>query len=269
VSKRGIFLAVVVALCVLPFVWTILASFQIWPVEAASPPTWFVEPSLDGYLEVGVTEPAFISELLTSAFLALCTTLLATTIAFFAAYAIARSHFRGRTLLTQSFLILASLPVIAYLGPLSGILDSLHLSNTFTGLALAEAGLYTPLAVYVLFGYFNGLSAELEQSAHLEGATLLQTLRHIVLPASLPGVAATAIILFVLSWNQLLIPLVLGARMHTIPTAMMGFFTLEREIEWPTAAAALLVSLLPVGLFVALAHRLLERFSLGVATQTD
>jgi multiple sugar transport system permease protein len=264
-SKRGIFLTGVVVICVLPFIWTVLASIQIWPVEFSTPPQWVVEPSLDQYLEVGIAHPQFITELLTSAGLAACTTLLATGLAFFAAYSIARSHFRGRTLLVQSFLILASLPVISFLIPLSNILDALRLTNTFTGILLVETTLFVPLAVYVLFGYFNGGSIELEEAARLDGATLLQILRTIVLPVSLPGIAATAIIIFVLSWNQVLIPLILAAPVQTIPTAMIDFFTFERELEWPSAAAAIIVSLVPIALIVAVAHRLLEQFSLDIS----
>ncbi len=265
VSRRGVFLAIVVAVCVLPLLWTILASIQIWPVEVTTPPQWVVEPSLDQYLEVGIAHPQFIDELLTSALLAACTTLLATGLAFFAAYAIARSHFRGRTLLVQSFLILASLPVISFLIPLSNILDTLRLSNTFTGIMLAETALFAPLAVYVLFGYFSDVSIELEEAARLDGATLLQTLRTIVLPVCMSGIAATAIITFVLSWNQMLIPLIVAAPLQTIPTAMIDFFTFERELEWPSAAAALIVSLIPIALIVAAAHRLLEGFSLDIS----
>jgi multiple sugar transport system permease protein len=265
ISRRGILLAVVVAVCVLPLFWTILASLQIWPDSSFTPPQWVVAPSLDQYLEVGIAQPQFIDVLSTSALLSACTTLLATSIAFFAAYSLARSRFRGRTLVVQCFLVLASLPVISYLIPLSNILDTLHLTNTFMGIALAETALYTPLAVYVLFGYFNGISIEMEESARLDGATLLRILRSIVLPASLVGVVATAIILFVLSWNQLLIPLVLAPAVHTIPTAMIDFFTFERELDWPTAAAALIVSLLPIGLFVAVAHRVLKQFSLDIS----
>ncbi len=265
ISRRGAFLTIVAILCVLPLVWTVLASIQIWPVEVSTPPQWVVEPSLEQYLEVGVVHPQFINELLTSALLAACTTLLATGLAFLAAYSIARSHFRGRTLLVQSFLILASLPVISFLIPLSNILDTLRMSNTFTGIMLAETTLFAPLAVYVLFGYISGLSIELEEAARLDGASLLQTVRTIVLPMSLPGIAATAIISFVLSWNQMLIPLILAAPVQTIPTAMIDFFTFERELEWPSAAAALVVSLLPIAFIVAIAHRLLEQFSLDIS----
>jgi len=266
---RAIFLAMVLVLCLLPLAWVLLASLGVLPLDSVSPPTWSLPPSLGNYLEVGVAEPGFVGELATSGALAIVTTLLATGIAFLAAYALARSRFRGRRLLVQCCLILASLPVISYLIPLRNTLDVLRLSETFIGTALSETALFAPLAAYILFGYLNAMSQELEESARLDGASIVQILREVVLPTSLASVAATAIIIFVLSWNQVLIPLVLATRVRTVPVAMIDFFTFERELDWPTAAAALLSSLVPIAVFVAIAHRPLEQFSLGVSQQTE
>ena len=266
---RAIFLAMVLVLCLLPLAWVLLASLGVLPLDSVSPPTWSLPPSLGNYLEVGVAEPGFVGELATSGALAIVTTLLATGIAFLAAYALARSRFRGRRLLVQCCLILASLPVISYLIPLRNTLDVLRLSETFIGTALSETALFAPLAAYILFGYLNAMSQELEESARLDGASIVQILREVVLPTSLASVAATAIIIFVLSWNQVLIPLVLATRVRTVPVAMIDFFTFERELDWPTAAAALLSSLVPIAVFVAIAHRPLEQFNLGVSQQTE
>src|SRR5207244_4192045 len=106
--------------------------------------------------------------------------------------------------------------------------------------------------------------------AMLEGASLWQVLAWVVLPQARPGLAATGLVLFVLSWNQFLVPLVLTtSRVKTIPVAMSDFFTFERELEWPTAAAALIVSLLPLAVLVTAAHRTLERFALRPAEEQD
>ena len=70
-------------------------------------------------------------------------------------------------------------------------------------------------------------------------------------------------VLFVLAWNLLLVPLVLtSGEIKTVPVAMMDFFTFERELDWPTAAAALVVSLVPVAILGGIFHRVLERFTL-------
>ncbi len=264
-GARILLLIVAVLVFILPLAWTVLASFNIWPDNMASSPTWTWRPSVENYAEIGVAEPGFSRTLMTSTSLSAVAALLTITVAFLAAYSLVRSHFRGKAILVQSFLILASLPIMAYVIPLKDTMRYLRLHDTFIGVALAETAAYAPLAVYVLYGYLLQVSPELEEAAHLEGATLLQMLWRVALPIALPGVAATAIIVFVLDWNLLLAPLVLTvSHVRTIPVAMSDFFTFERELEWPTAAAALVVSLLPLIAFAAIAHRVLEQFSLGV-----
>jgi multiple sugar transport system permease protein len=261
---RTLFLAAVTLVLLMPLLWTLLASFGVTPNNGTSPPQWSLPPSLAQYAEVGVAEPTYLQELLTSLLLAILATLLTSVVAFLAAYSLVHARFAGRRLLIQSFLILASLPVMAYVIPLNDTMQRLHLTDTFVGIALAGTAVYVPLAVYILSGYLGQLARDIEDAAHLDGATPLYMLWSIVLPIVAPGVIATACIVFVLNWNLFLIPLVLTlSRIKTIPVAMSDFFTFERELEWPTAAAALIVSLVPLVLFVALAHRALERFSLG------
>ncbi len=259
---ENLFLVVLLLFCLVPLAWTILASFDIVPNNNIRPPVWWVTPTLNNYLEVGVTDPSFFPSVLSSLALSTCTTLLAMLVAFLAVYALVHSRFRGHDLLIQCFLILASLPVISYVLPLENTLRGVHLLDTFGGLVLAEAALFAPLAAYVLYGYLSQMSADVEDAARIDGAGVFHILRWVVLPIAAPGLAATAIIIFVLSWNQLMLPLILTGKVKTIPTHMIDFFTFERELEWPTAAAALVMSLLPIGIFVAFAHRLLEQFRL-------
>ena len=260
---RALLLSGAVGVFMLPLVWTVLASFRVTPDDTAWPPTW-TSPTLAKYTEeIGVAEPTFTQELTTSIGLSLTATLLTITVSFLAAYSLARSRFRGKQLLVQSCLILASLPVMAYIVPLSDTARRLRLEDTFIGVMLVQTAVNAPLAVYILYGYLTQVSLDLEEAARLDGATALQTLWGVVLPMATSELAATAIIVFVLNWNLFLVPLVLTtSRIKTIPVAMSDFFTFERELEWPTAAAALVVSLLPLVALVALAHRLLERFSL-------
>jgi len=262
---RTLFLAAVTLILLVPIFWTLLASFGVTPDNGTSPPQWSLPPSLAHFAEVGVAEPTYRQELLTSLLLASLATLLTSVVALLAAYSFVRARFAGRRLLIQSFLILASVPVMAYVIPLNDTMQRLHLTDTFVGIALAGTAVYAPLAVYILTGYLGQLAQDVEDAAYLDGAPPLHILWSIVLPIVAPGVIATACIVFVLNWNLFLIPLVLTlSRIKTIPVAMSDFFTFERELEWPTAAAALIVSLLPLVLFVALAHRALEQFSLGV-----
>ena len=266
-TTRAAALASVLGVLILPLVWTVLAAFGVTPDNGARPPSWAGSPTLDHFSEVGVAEPAFWQELATSTALGLAATVLTIAASFPAAYCLARSRVRGDRLLAQGFLVLASLPVMAYVIPLSDLMRRARLLDTLPGVTLAQAAVTSPLAVFVLYGAVAQLSPEWEEAALIDGAGLLRVLGQVVLPLMAPTVAATAIVVFVLDWNMLLVPLVLTAGdVKTVPVAMSDFFTFERELDWPTAAAALLVSLAPVAILVALFHPLLERFHLPAET---
>ena len=118
---------------------------------------------------------------------------------------------------------------MAYVIPLSDVLRRVHMLDTLAGVVLSEAAVTAPLAVFVLYGAIAQLSAQWEEAAVLDGAGLLQVVGRVILPLLTPTVAATAVVLFVLDWNMLLVPLVLtSGEIKTIPVAMSDFFTFER-----------------------------------------
>jgi multiple sugar transport system permease protein len=267
-SVRALLLALVVIVLIAPLVWTLLASFNIQPDDSSTPPTWSWRPSLENYGEIGVVTPVFVDALASSITISTVATALTITVALLAAYGLARSIFRGVHLTVSSFLVLASIPVMAFAIPLAVVIRAVRLYDSFLGVMLAQSAFFAPLAVYVLYGYILQVSIELEEAARLDGANVWHILRHVVLPEISSGIAATAIILFVLNWNMLLIPLVLGEnRIKTIPTIMSGFFVLEREMSWSSASAVIIISLVPLLILIISAHHLLERFHLTPLTR--
>ena len=260
-KTRFVVLAVALILFLVPLAWTVLAAFGIVPDNSARPPSWSGSFSLDHFADVGLAEPAFWDELASSTAFAAAATLITIAVSYPAAYALARSP--GATRLVPIFVLLASLPAMAYVIPLSDMMRRAHLIDTAAGIVLSEAAVTAPLAVYVLHGAVRQLSPEWEEAAMLDGVGLWRTLAFVALPLIAPSVVATAIVVFVIDWNLLLIPLVLtSGEIKTVPVAMSDFFTFERELDWPSAAAALTISLVPVALLVALFHRALQRFSL-------
>lgn len=259
---RAVVLSLILLVFLLPLCWTALASFGLVPNNSTRPPSWAGALTLANFAEVGISEPTFWQELAVSTLSAAGAALTTTVVAFVAAYGLARSQLRAERQLTQAFLVLASLPAMAYVLPLSDLMRRMGLSDSLPGLVVAEAAVTAPLAVYVLHGAVRQLSPEWEEAAWLDGAGLGRVLGSIVLPLVTPSVVATAIVLFVLDWNTLLVPLVLaGVEVKTIPVGMIDFFTFERELEWPVAAAALLVSLVPIALLVGVFHSFLARFT--------
>ena len=261
---RGLVVLVAIVVAIAPVVWTVMAAIGILPNENTRPPTLIVALTADHLAEVSVAEPTFWQELATSLLVSASAALLAGTVSMLAAYGLARRPGRTQARVVPGLLVLASLPVMAYVIPLSDLMRRVGLVDTLPGLILAEAAVTAPLAVYVFYAYLVGVSTEAEEAARLEGAGLAALLRRVVLPTAAPIAAATVIVLFVLDWNLLLTPLVLtGIDVRTLPVVLTDFFTLERELDWPTAAAALTISLVPVLALVGLLIRLLDRFSLG------
>ena len=255
--RRALLAATLLAF-LLPLVWTALASLGVLPDNSSRPPSWRGSASLDHFAEIGIAEPAFWQELVTSVLTAACAAAIAVGTGFLAAYGLARAPFRSSRVVTQGFLVLASLPAMAYVIPLSDLMRRVHLLDTFAAVVLSEAAATAPLAVFVLHGAVAQLAPEWEEAAVLDGAGLLRVIGSVV---------ATAIVLFVLDWNMLLVPLVLtSGEIKTIPLGLSDFFTFERELDWPTAAAALIVSLAPVAALVGMFHPVLGRFSLDLTS---
>lgn len=267
---RRLLLTIAACIFLVPLLWTLAASLGVLPNNSQSPPTWSMPPTISKYLEIGVTTPTFAQALETSTSLALATTGVTIVISFLAAYGLARRRGHRTWLPVQGLFILASVPVMAFILPLLVIVRSLHLYDTFAGVTLGESAVFAPLAVYVLYGYIRQMDLDLEESARLEGAALWQILWYLVLPGVWAGVAATAIIVFVLNWNMLLVPMVLTeSTIKTIPIILTDFFQLEREIDWPSAAAVLIVSLVPLVVLLVAANRLLARFNLNAAQASE
>jgi len=266
-ARAGV-LSVALAVFLVPLAWTVVAAFGVVPDNSTRPPSWSGSFSLEHFADVGVAEPAFWEELATSTVAAAAAALITIAVSYPAAYALARS--RGTNGLAPVFVVLASLPAMAYVIPLSDLMRRAHLIDTFAGIVLSEAAVTAPLAVYVLHGAVHQLSPEWEEAALLDGAGLWRNLMMVALPLVAPSVVATAIVVFVIDWNLLLVPLVLtSGEIKTVPVAMSDFFTFERELEWPSAAAALVISLVPVAILVALFHRALQRFTLETPAESS
>lgn len=260
---RALLLAAALLVVLAPLLWSLLASVNVMPDNSQSPPAWSWPPRLENYVEIGVTSPDFVQDLLNTVLVSAVATALTVLVSFLAAYSLSRSHSRSIRTAVQGFLILASVPIMAYAIPLSDTVRHLRLYDTFAGVALANTAVYAPLATYILYGYLVQVPVDLEESAHLDGAPPWRIVWRVVAPMAAPGVLATAVIVFVLNWNLLLVPQVLSeSHVKTIPLLLTDFFKLEREIDWPSAAAVLITSLVPLVAFVFAVHRILERFTL-------
>jgi ABC-type glycerol-3-phosphate transport system permease component len=184
------------------------------------------------------------------------TTVCAVTLGALAAYALARLQFRGKGPLLAFVLAVSMFPQISIVAPLYLVLRELRLLDTYPGLVLPYLSFAMPLTIWLLVGYFRQLPRDLEQAAFVDGASRLRTIREIVLPLAWPGLATTAILTFLYSWNEFLFALsfTLGPERHTVPVAIT-LFRGQYQVPWGQVLAAAVVATVPVALVVLVAQR--------------
>ena len=130
-------------------------------------------------------------------------------------------------------------PLIVLMIPLYVLLRGLGMLNSLTGVIVTEVGFLLPYAILILTPYFASFPRELEEAAWLDGCTRMRAFLRIVLPLSTPGLAACGVIMFIISWHELLIPLIIVNKPEfmTVPVILAGlvsdyfvFFTLMMAI---------------------------------------
>src|ERR1700734_2924986 len=147
--------------------------------------------------------------------------ILTVVIGIFAAYAFARLRFRFKRTIFVSVLATLLLPAYATLIPLYRIMASLGLVNTYLAVILVYVSGFLPLAIWILYNYFNTIPRELEEAAFQNGASPVKALLRVGIPVASPGIAAAAIIAFLLGWAQFLFPLILTTDLSTQPVTVI------------------------------------------------
>jgi multiple sugar transport system permease protein len=259
-ARWSVAIVVVLVFALIPVVW--LISLSLKPPEAITDQRFIPsEISFDNYkslFEGGISESPFIKPLINSIGIALITTVIAITLASFAAYAIARLEFPGKRLILAGALAIAMFPPISTVGPLFDMWRAIGLYDTWPGLIIPYLTFSLPLAIYVLVAFFREIPWDLEQAAQVDGATPFQAFSKVIVPLAAPGVFTAAILVFIFAWNDFLfaISLTSSDASRTVPAAL-AFFTGESSFTQPTGsiAAAAVVVTVPIIVFVLFFQR--------------
>lgn len=172
------------------------------------------------------------------------------------AYTIARLRYRWTLFLLQANVVSRFVPAIVLMIPLYIVIRSLGQLNTLQGVVVAETGFLLPYAILILAPYFDAIPSELEEAARIDGCTRLRAFVHIVLPLATPALAACGVIIFIVSWHELLIPLILNARpdFMTLPVVIASLVG-DLFVFFNMVMAICLLALLPTVILVALLQK--------------
>lgn len=237
-------LAIFSLIILVPVLWIVRLSFTTKYIAYRIPPVWFFKPILDNYRSLFV-DYGFAKFFLNSIIVAVSATLIATPFAFFAAYAFHRHNTGGRSL-QFGILGLQMLPPIVLSIPIFILIKSLNLLNTRIALITAYLSFNLPFLIWMLMGFVEGLPKELEEAGMIDGASRFQCVIRIIFPLAAPGIMASAILSFILCWNEFLFALMLTAEeTSTVPITLAAMQT-ERGVMLGTLAAATSLAVIPM-----------------------
>ena len=175
------------------------------------------------------------------------TALFSTVFAAAGGYAFSRFAFRGKLWIIGVLLVTQMFPLVMIVAPIFRILSPLGLTNSLTGLVIVYTAFNVPFAVFLMQSFFDAIPKELEEAAMMDGAKRFRALLQIVLPLTLPGIAATLGFVFTAAWSELLFALMLNSSTaaSTFPVGLLAFVS-KFSVDFGQMMAAGVLALIPV-----------------------
>jgi multiple sugar transport system permease protein len=266
-SRLGYYSAagVLLVFCLAPIAWVLKMSLIPRTELFASPPTLLPhELTLDSYRGV-LSDLGFLRGFLNSAIIAGLATIASLAFGAPAAYALARLRFPLRTTIMTAILALAFFPAVAVIAPLFMEFRAAGLLNTYWAVVITDTVFALPLAVWILTAFFRQLPRDLEDAARVDGATIMQAFRLVILPLAAPGVATAAIITFIVAWNEFLFANTFLFDADLWPaTVVIPNFAQRHSVDYGAqAAAALLVTVPLAAVVLAFQRRIVQGLTAG------
>ena len=186
------------------------------------------------------------------------TALLSTAFAALAGYALSRFAFRGKLTLSGLLLVTQMFPLVMLVAPIFKLLAPLGLTNSLTGLIVVYVAFNVPFACFLMQSFFDGIPRDLEEAAMIDGASRFGAFRQIILPLTLPGVAATLGFVFTAAWSEMIFALMLISSNDkaTFPVGLLSFVS-KFSVDFGQMMAAGVLALIPACLFFLLIQRYL------------
>jgi multiple sugar transport system permease protein len=248
--------AVVVALT--PYVWILLVSFKNRVDLFSTVPKWLFSPTLANYPAVFI-DKEYWPLALNSLIISLSSTALCMLIGAPAAYVFARMDFAGKEDLFFFFLTTRMAPPISIAVPMFLFFTALGLIDTVYAVVIAHTSFNLSLVVWMMRGFFADIPKEIDEAAVMDGRSRLGAFFFIIAPLAAPGMAATAVLCFILSWNEFLYAFILVAfEGRPLTVGIPGLVTPHGTL-WGQVAAVAIVATLPIVIFTFIVQRQLVR----------
>ena len=244
----GLLAWLVAGILFFPIFWMFVTSFKTEVAAVATPPQLFFTPTLENYIDVQ-ERAAYFNYALKSIIVSVGATVLALLLAVPAAYAMAffpTKRTKGTLLWMLSTKMLPSVGVLVpiyILGRESGLLD------TRIGLVIIYTLINLPIVVWMIYSFFKEVPKAILEADRMDGATTYQEVVYVLLPLALPGIASTALLAIILSWNEAFWSLNLTTFDAAPLTAFIASFSSPQGLFWAKLSAASTMAIAPILLF--------------------
>ncbi|WP_413992906.1 carbohydrate ABC transporter permease [Labrys okinawensis] len=266
-SRKAMLLAlqiVLAAIILLPFFWMLSVSLKP-ATEPFSIPArlWPENPTFDNY--VSAFRPEFRTYFFNSVVVSLSTVVITVTLALLAAYSFTRSGFRILSVLLGLVIVAQMFPGSAIIIPIYRMMRAANLLNTYVSLILAYVAVTLPVAIWMLRGFLSRLPVTLEEAAAIDGAGPFRAFVDIILPLCRPGIAATAVFVLIVTWQEFLFALSFTStkEMRTLPVGMNDFIGQYGIRYGELMASSVLISLPVVLVFMILQRQFVAGLTAG------
>lgn len=252
------------ALLLFPVYWLLVTALSTSAELSSLPPTFWPEsPQWSTFAKVFSERPIPLW-LLNSTLAAIGSVSLSMVVSVLAGYSLSRFSVRGSHSLGLFILTAKMLPATLLVIPLFGIFRQVGLIGSLWSLVIAHATLIIPFTTWMLKGYFDTIPREIEQAAMVDGCSPMSALVRVILPIATPGLAATALYAFVLSWADYAYARTFLTNEPGSWTANLGITTMKGEYvtDWNEVAAAAVFISIPI----IVIYLFLERYLVGGLT---
>ena len=253
-------IAIVLVIIAFPVYWLISTSVKTGLETATFPPV-YIPSSITFENYQAVLQGENLKFFINSVIISLSSTFLTTLMGSMAAYALAKSYlaFWLRRSLMLWILVTRIFPPITTIIPYYVIIKGLGLADTHVAVIVTYVAYGLPFVIWLMLGFFQDLPADIERAAIVDGCSMWQRFRQVVLPLTLPGLAVTAIFAFIYAWNEFLYASILtSVQAKTLPV-MIATFMSDQYLRWGEMSAMGSMMIIPVMIFSAATQKYLVR----------
>ncbi|MCI9339301.1 MAG: carbohydrate ABC transporter permease [Dorea sp.] len=265
-GSLNILTGIIVLVSLFPLYWLISTSMKSKAEAFAMPPKWLFMPDFTNYSGL-LENVSFLESLKNSLVISVSATILAVTLGVMAGYALARNNSRSGNAMGIGIILARMIPPMGIIIPFYMIFNYLSLTDRYVSVILIYLTTVLPFVTWLMMGFFQGVPAEIEEAALIDGCGRIGTFLRICLPVVKPGIATCAMFAFMMSWNEYFYAVIMtGNSTKTAPIYIQSFVS-SSGTNWGSLCAASVLVVLPILIFTIFCQRSLVRGLMGGAVK--